>query len=192
MIIPQRRCLDVFCHPPTEASPPADLPALRAEHRRDIALLLPHTSTDPHLAAMVQVAPDRLKRGDCLWVFHDADQLVHVAWTRFDRCLDLTYELGTDALWPLPEASIVIYDCYTLFAARGHHYYPRALATMVRFTPSATHWIYALRTNIASCRGIARAGFVRHESHCRWQWPLLERLALGKFWPKRDSRRHPR
>jgi hypothetical protein len=127
---------------------------------------------------MVRFSPSRFARGDCVWGFYDADRLVHVAWTRYDHWLDLTYELGPDARWPLPEGSVVIYDCYTLLAARGHHYYPRALATLVRYAPLLTHWIYTLRTNLASRRGIARAGFVPHESHCRWRWPLGERLGL--------------
>ncbi len=170
--------MDLFCHAPSDLAALDDLPTLYSVRRSDTAILLPYVTSDPHLAAMVRVSPSRFSRGDLVWGFYDADRLIHVAWTRYDHWLDLTYELGPDARWPLPEESVVIYDCYTLLAARGHGYYPRALATLVKYAPALTYWIYTVRTNLASRRGIARAGFVPHESYCRWRWPLGERLGL--------------
>lgn len=161
-------------HRPSDPPPSHQLLSLYYTQRSDIALLLPHAVTDPHLAAMVRVAPSRFSRGDTLCGFYDGEQLVHVAWTRSDLRLDLSYELGRGATWPLPDPSVVIYDCYTLIAARGRRYYPRALATLLRSSPSVTAWIYTLHTNEASRKGILAAGFARHDTHCRWHWGLAD------------------
>lgn len=175
-IIPQHRCVEVYWHRPSDPPPPDALPPLAHTPRSDIALLLPYTATDPHLAAMVRVSPERFRRGDTLWGFYEAEQLVHVAWTRHDHRLDLTYELGRGALWPLPEPSVVLYDCYTLTAARGRRCYRRALATLIRSFAAMTTWIYTLDTNAASRKGILAAGFLPQQTHCRWRWRIVEWL----------------
>ncbi|GAB6050885.1 hypothetical protein JCM16106_17340 [Hydrogenophilus islandicus] len=167
-VLPQRRCVALFVAPTGNPLPP--LPLLEAAASEDTTLLTPHFATDPHLALVAEVAPQRFARGDRLWLFSAAGQMVHIAWTRSDRWLDLTYELGHEARWPLPPAHMVVYDCYTLFAARGQGYYPRALRTLRALHTANTLWIYALTENRASISGIEKAGFTPRETLCRWRW----------------------
>ncbi len=173
-ILPQRRCVAVF----RADGPPQDV-SLAGEPCSDPSVWQEASAHDPHLRLVAQVAPHRWARGDRAWCFFEQGELVHVAWTRHDDVLDLTYELGPGSCWRLPPASTVIYDCYTLAQARGRGVYPRALRWLRRLRPGPC-WIYCACDNVASQRGIERAGFMPVAVLRRW-------YGAKRFWGHRPE-----
>ncbi|GAB6080459.1 hypothetical protein [Hydrogenophilus thermoluteolus] len=177
-VVPRRVCIELFAAPRDRAaSDPPPEPRVREVTLAWIdtptachAHLAPFFATDPHLALVDRVAPSRFARGDLLWVLRAHGDPVHFAWTRHDGWLDLSYELGRDACWSLPPKSVVIYDCYTLGAARGRGHYPVALRCLCDHFPTATLWIYCASQNCASLSGIRKAGFAWQQRLCRWRW----------------------
>jgi GNAT superfamily N-acetyltransferase len=81
-----------------------------------------------------------------------------IAWLAFR-------ELRVDELaltWRIPSQNAVLYDVYTMPEHRGKGLYPAALVwakTKLGELNISRCWIYAERSNAASLRGIAKAGF---------------------------------
>lgn len=101
----------------------------------------------------------RLHRGDrCYTVCLDGC-LAHYSWVQRSGSHLIT-EAGTSA--PVAKGEFWIYHCRTAAWARGRGIYPSTLSRIVRDHFDAgysTAWIYTTRENVASQRGILRAGF---------------------------------
>jgi len=116
----------------------------------------------------------RLERGDeCCgaWI---GDDLVHYSWIQ----LEGKHAITSAAIEiPLRTGEFWIYNCRTSETHRGRRIYPRTLERIVldRFAAgSTTAWIYTTENNIASQRGVERAGFVRVQA--------LRALRLGQYY----------
>lgn len=59
------------------------------------------------------------------------------------------------------DSAVMIFDCWTPRAARGHSYYARAIALLARelSTKGKVPWIFSAAANEDSLRGIAKASF---------------------------------
>lgn len=101
---------------------------------------------------------------------------VHFAWmTAFNGFfLD---ELNIKVVAPCPEA-VLLFDCWTPVAARGHGHYARAIGMIAEKVRRAGKrpWIFSASTNTASVRGIERAGFERRYSLVRQKLFNLQRI----------------
>jgi RimJ/RimL family protein N-acetyltransferase len=101
----------------------------------------------------------RLLRGDrCYTVCLDG-RLAHYSWVQRSGSHPIL-EAGTSV--PVIAGGFWIYHCMTAAWARGRGIYPSTLIRIVRDHFDAgcsTAWIYTARENIASQRGILRAGF---------------------------------
>jgi RimJ/RimL family protein N-acetyltransferase len=164
------------------------LSRLQSRLRREAALGVEHTYLyelrSPHAVAPVdldveELAPERLhhlgeigpfsgeeamarvRRGDrCYAVWRDGE-LAHYSWVQ----LTGTHAIDAAALTvPVTPGELWIYNCRTAERYRGRGYYPSTLRTIVdrSFAEGFTRaCIYAADTNVASLRGISRAGFKR-------------------------------
>ena len=113
---------------------------------------------------------------------------VHFAWiTAFDGFF--LAELNARVEAPCPEA-VLLFDCWTPVAARGHGYYPRAIGLIANQVRSAGKrpWIFSAATNTASVRGIEKAGFERRYSLVRRKVFNLQRI---KGQPPVSQEAHP-
>jgi hypothetical protein len=101
---------------------------------------------------------------------------VHFAWTTAFSGFFLA-ELNARIEAPSPEA-ILLFDCWTPVAARGHGYYARAIGLIAERVCSAGKrpWIFSAATNTASVRGIEKAGFQRRYSLVRQRVFSLQRV----------------
>ena len=102
---------------------------------------------------------ERLRRGDrCYTVFIDG-RLAHYSWVQRSSSHPIT-EAGVSV--PVDNGAFWIYHCQTAEWARGRGLYPSTLERIVRDCFSdgdCTAWIYTAKKNIASQKGILRAGF---------------------------------
>ena len=59
------------------------------------------------------------------------------------------------------ENAVMIFDCFTPESARGHGFFPQAIAMLARHLSSQgkSAWIFGAETNRASVRGIEKTGF---------------------------------
>jgi RimJ/RimL family protein N-acetyltransferase len=101
----------------------------------------------------------RLERGDeCFTVSIDG-RLAHYSWVQQTG----SHEISDAGLFvPVKEREFWIFNCRTADWARGRGIYPAVLARIVRERlagGSRTAWIYTSEDNLASQRGILRAGF---------------------------------
>lgn len=107
----------------------------------------------------VSIGLMRLHRGDRCYTVSDDDRLVHYSWVQRTGAHRITeagvsVHVGSGEFW--------IYDCRTLERARGKGIYPTTLERIVNdhFQEGYhTAWIYTSRENLASQKGILRAGF---------------------------------
>lgn len=151
----------VYRFDPGDARPrcEVDLPEARIEPmtRRELprlATLGPASETE-HVA--------RVKRGDACYGTWLADELVHAAWVQSSglHAIDppgVMREVGAGEIW--------IYNCRTLASHRGRGLYVATLSRILDdhvAAGGARAWIYSAAQNLASQRGIARAGFVLDE-----------------------------
>lgn len=179
-IIPRRICLGMYVMPagllPSESPKTSCLTVLETKDADHLRIL--SEPQDAHLALMADVAFGRFARGDKLWLFEQTGKVVHIAWTRHDAWLDLSYELGEGAIWSLQDNNVIIYDCYTPVAARGSGYYQRALTWLAERWQDCLRWIYVREENLASKRGIERCGFHSAAVICRWRSGKLSMSSL--------------
>jgi len=110
-------------------------------------------------AARMKRVVERRQRGDRVLTLTDAEgKLQHVSWVRFDQAR-VRGDVSVMTLNP-PREVAVIYDCWTASECRGKGCYPWALQWLAHELGSAGHevWIYTSAVNIASARGIEKAG----------------------------------
>lgn len=102
---------------------------------------------------------ERLARGDlayCVWI---GDELAHYSWVQRSGVHPID---AADLGIPVRAGEIWIYNCRTSERRRGNGIYPAVLRLIVDEhlrAGSERVWIYTSHTNVASQRGIARAGF---------------------------------
>jgi len=84
---------------------------------------------------------------------------VHFCWATEFEGFQMD-ELGRTLKAPCSEA-LMIFDCFTPPAARGHSFFPAAISILARdlHAVEKAPWIFAAATNLASRRGIEKAGF---------------------------------
>lgn len=101
---------------------------------------------------------------------------IHFAWITAFNGFFLA-ELNARVEAPCPE-DMLLFDCWTPVAARGHGYYGRAIGRIAYQVRSAGKrpWIFSAATNTASVRGIERAGFERRYSLIRHKVFNLQRI----------------
>lgn len=99
----------------------------------------------------------RLERGDRCLIGFLQDQPVHYSWVQV--CGEHSIQSARRRVMVRP-GERWIYDCYTARSARGKGIYPYALTVILRESAGVSvSWIYVLRRNQASVKGIRRAGF---------------------------------
>ena len=102
---------------------------------------------------------ERLRRGDRCYTVSIDGRLAHYSWVQRSGSHPIT-EAGVRVA--VARGEFFIYHCRTVEWARGKGIYP---ATLVRIVNDyyeegcSSAWIYTTRENIASQRGILRAGF---------------------------------
>jgi len=101
---------------------------------------------------------------------------VHFAWITAFNGFFLA-ELNATVEAPCPEA-VLLFDCWTPVAARGHGHYGRSIGIIANQVRSAGKqpWIFSAATNTASVRGIEKAGFERRYSLVRQKVFNLQRI----------------
>ena len=79
------------------------------------------------------------------------------------------------------ENAVMIFDCFTPKSARGHGFFPQAIAMLARHMNSQgkSAWIFSAETNRTSVRGIEKTGF-------QYKFTLGRRRILS-FSQTRDS-----
>jgi hypothetical protein len=81
---------------------------------------------------------------------------------------------------PFPE-SVLLFDCWTPHSERGQGYYGLAISRIAAQLKSQGKipWIFSASTNLASVRGVEKAGFVRRFSLIRKRTLLWSRVVLA-------------
>lgn len=101
----------------------------------------------------------RLKRGDLCYTVRVDGRLAHYSWVQRSGSHPITEAAETV---PVESGEFWIYNCRTVDWAKGKRIYPATLERIINdhFAESyQTAWIYTTRENIASQKGILRAGF---------------------------------
>jgi hypothetical protein len=165
----------VYCHegPPDPRWPTG--PGDELEVRPGTLLELAALSADhPEFldAGRLHTARERLKRGDRLHIARIGGEMVHLAWTAVRSDIQAVPEVGPGCRVELDEPAPVIFDCWTPPTFRGRDIYPRVLRalTLEALRQHRRVWIYCLRANVASSRGILKAGFRLRYRMGRTQW----------------------
>lgn len=102
---------------------------------------------------------DRLRRGDRCYTVSIDGRLAHYTWVQRSACHPIT-EAGLSVL--VGRGTVWIYHCQTAEWARGQGVYPSTLERIVSdcfAEGDYTAWIYTSKRNVASQKGITRAGF---------------------------------
>ena len=123
----------------------------------------------------------RLKEGraEGFGLVDDSGSLLHFAWvTEFDGFF--LSELNAKVVEPAPDC-VMLFDCWTPVAARGHGYYGRTVSRIAQLMGERGKqpWIFSATANTSSVRGLEKAGFRRRYSLIRkrtlgWQRVLGE------------------
>jgi GNAT superfamily N-acetyltransferase len=127
------------------------LDGLSIEATNDITLLSKLSGLDEQEIAR------RIEDGHCPYVAFVCGEPVAYGWSAWKRAE--IGELGVDL--QLPEGNHYLWDFYTLPEWRGHGIYPLMLQEIIRreVDHAERFWIGHDRENIASAKGIERAGF---------------------------------
>jgi hypothetical protein len=102
---------------------------------------------------------ERLHRGDRCYTLSIDGRLAHYSWVQRSSSHPIT-EAGVSV--PVGDGAFFIYHCQTAEWARGRGLYPSTLERIVNdcFAEGEfTAWIYTAKKNVASQKGILRAGF---------------------------------
>lgn len=102
---------------------------------------------------------ERLRRGDHCYTVSIDGRLAHYSWVQRSSSHPIT-EAGVSV--PVGDGAFWIYDCQTAEWARGRGLYPATLKRIVNdcfADGDCTAWIYTSKQNVASQKGIVRAGF---------------------------------
>ncbi len=102
---------------------------------------------------------ERLRRGDRCYTVSVDGRLAHYSWVQRSSSHPIT-EAGVSV--PVGDGAFWIYHCQTAEWARGRGLYPSTLERIVHdcfAEGDFTAWIYTAKQNVASQKGILRAGF---------------------------------
>jgi CelD/BcsL family acetyltransferase involved in cellulose biosynthesis len=147
----------------------------------DLNLLASATSRyvdDPSTLAYLLRSASRLRDGNaegfCLVDAKGAP--LHFAWvTAFDRFF--LAELNAEVDGP-SRGCAMIFDCWTPVSARGHGYYGQTVSRIARRVRDKGEcpWIFSVAGNVASIRGLEKAGFQKRYSQVRQRALGLQRI----------------
>jgi predicted GNAT family acetyltransferase len=117
----------------------------------------------------------RLKNKDRLFLTWQKQKCVHVAWTGIRSEITAKSDVGPGCDVPLPEQSLVVYDCWTPPNMRGQGIYSMVLNELIRISRADAMkvWIFCRGDNVASRRGIEKVGFLLKYRMKRVQWCRL-------------------
>jgi len=105
-------------------------------------------------------------------LLNDEGQPVHFLWTAaYDGFHLSEIDHKLEAISP---SAVVIFDCWTPAASRGHSYYASAIrsaATRLQ-REGKTPWIFSMTSNVPSLQGIRKAGF-------SYRFSLVRRVRFG-------------
>jgi len=107
----------------------------------------------------VKKGQERLRRGDRCYTVSIDGRLAHYSWVQRSASHRIT-EAGVSV--PVERGAFWIYHCQTAEWARGRGIYPSTLEHIVSdcfAEGDCTAWIYTSKQNVASQKGIERAGF---------------------------------
>jgi RimJ/RimL family protein N-acetyltransferase len=107
----------------------------------------------------VKDGQERLRRGDRCYTVSIDGRLAHYSWVQRSASHPIT-EAGVSV--PVGGGAFWIYHCRTAEWARGRGIYPSTLERIVSdcfAEGDCTAWIYTSKQNVASQKGIERAGF---------------------------------
>lgn len=107
---------------------------------------------------------ERIKKGHTPFVALEHGDIVHVVWLRVEDRV-ATSELGENFVFEIGRRVGLMYDAWTPLEARGRGIYPATIQLLSRHIRELglEPWIYVESTNLASRRGLEKAGMkVRH------------------------------
>ena len=119
-----------------------------------------HFATDKEALLYLTRSGERLRKGIQGFVLIKEDTIpVHFCWVSDFKGFFIS-ELQT-VLDPPEENAMVIFDCWTPALFRGLGFYPRAIRLIASqfYNTGKTVWIFSAVKNIASIKGIKKAGF---------------------------------
>ena len=121
----------------------------------------------------------RLACRERCYALFKGETLLTLGWVGLRTALAAAPEVGQRFSVPLGGLLPVIYDCWTPPEFRGRGYYPIALDRMAvtLLQDYRQVWIYTLETNLASVKGIQKAGFRPSLRHIRTRLIGIERHA---------------
>jgi CelD/BcsL family acetyltransferase involved in cellulose biosynthesis len=124
---------------------------------------------DPSTLAYLLRSAARMREGNAEgFGLVDADEnFLHFAWvTDFDGFF--LSELGTKVEAP-STSCVLLFDCWTPVAARGHGHYGQTAGLIVKLLRQRGKqpWIFSAAANVASMRGLQKAGFQQRYSLIR-------------------------
>jgi hypothetical protein len=119
----------------------------------------------------------RLARRERCYGLFEGETLLNLGWVGLRTAVEAAPEVGRRFSFPLSGTLPVIYDCWTPPDLRGRGYYPVALNRMaVKLLEQYSQvWIYTVETNVASVKGIQKAGFRLALRHVRTKCIGVER-----------------
>jgi CelD/BcsL family acetyltransferase involved in cellulose biosynthesis len=129
---------------------------------------------DPSTLAYLWRSASRLRDGNAegFGLVDAKGALLHFAWvTAFDSFFLAELNAKVDG----PSAGcVMIFDCWTPVSARGHRYYGRTVSLIAKRVrdQGKSPWIFSAASNVASVRGLEKAGFQKRYS-------LIRQRALG-------------
>ncbi len=138
----------------------------------DLNLLASATSQyvdDPSTLAYLLRSASRLRDGNAegFGLVDASGAVLHVAWaTAFDEFFLSELNAKVDG----PSAGcVMIFDCWTPVSARGHGYYGRTVSLIAKRVrdKGESPWIFSAASNVASIRGLEKAGFQKRYSLVR-------------------------
>ncbi|HEY5095622.1 MAG TPA: GNAT family N-acetyltransferase [Candidatus Eremiobacteraceae bacterium] len=114
---------------------------------------------------------ERIKKGHTPFVALDDGNIVHIAWLRVEERI-VTSELGEDFALELGRPVGIIYDAWTPQLARGRGIYPAVVSLIAEYIElmGLEQWIYVLSGNVASRRGLEKAGMEVQYRMIRYTW----------------------
>ena len=132
---------------------------------------------DQTLAYLLRAAARQRAGGAEGFVLIDEEgRFVHFAWARAFDGFFLS-ELNAKVEAPSPD-SVMLFDCWTPSAVRGHGYYAVTVALLARRLQKDGNrpWIFSAAGNVASLRGLERSGFQRRYSLVRQRALAWQRI----------------
>lgn len=139
----------VYRHARPVASADADIRAVTSVNVEDARSMEPPERIDQFRSF--------LARGDRGWYAYLDGRVVHRSWlVRGPTVMRLWSRFGA---WPIPDGAAYLHYCETAPEARGHGIYPAVLSHAARDSGAREVYISTEEGNVASRRGIEKAGF---------------------------------